>query len=265
MNKISFISRPYIFWCAIITIVAVSFGCSEVRVGGMAAHEAFSDERVARLVNATSSGDLEEADRQIKAGADVNAIGKDGISPLLFVLINRQLNGVEYLLKAGANPNYKATLRDGSAMYLAAGGNWPEVLELLLKYGGDPNLRAYSNEPLLIIAVSQFRRENIDLLLRYGADINIHIGGNYSNADDTAADVAMALGRFDLAAYLLERGLNYNIQRMAASAVISKVHPDSGQQRWKDKVIEMLKERGACFPAFDPANPQVVPCLEKNQ
>ncbi len=253
-------------FCALVFCVMVNAGCLEARVGNMSAQEAFSDERVARMVSAAVSGDLSEVDQQIKAGANVNAIGKDGISPLLFVLINRQLKGAQHLLKAGANPNYKAALRNGSAMALAAGGNWPEALELLLKHGGDPNMRGLNNnEPLLFIAVSQFRKENIDLLLQHGADINIHIGGKFSNADDTAADEAMALVRFDLAAYLIERGLNYNVQRMAATAEISKVPPISEQQRWKDKVIELLKARGACFPAFDPANPQVVPCLEKNK
>jgi len=251
--------------CAVVLCAVASAGCLETSVGNMTAHEAFSDERVAKMVNAAVNGDLDEVDQQIKAGADVNAIGKDGISPLLFVLINRQIKGMEHLLKAGANPNYKAALRNGSAMYLAAGGNWPEALELLLKYGGDPNLRGNLNEPLLFIAVNQFRKENIDLLLRHGADVNVHMGGKYSNADDTAASVAAGLGRFDFVHYLLERGLNYKLQNLAADVEISKVPPNSEQQRWKDKVIEMLKARGACFPAFDPKNPQVVPCLEKNK
>jgi ankyrin repeat protein len=232
----------------------------------MTAHEAFSDERVARMVNAAVQGELDEVDRQIKAGADVNAIGKDGVSPLLFVLINRQLKGAEHLLKAGANPNYKASLRNGSAMALAAGGNWPEALELLLKHGGDPNMRGLdNNDSLLIIAVMQFREQNIRILLDHGADVNIPRGGKFSNADDTAANVAAGLGRFDFVHLFLERGLNYSLQRLAASVEISKVPPNSEQQRWKDKVIAMLKERGACFPAFDPKNPQVVPCLEKNK
>lgn len=251
--------------CALASCVIATAGCLASRVGNMTAHEVFADERVAKMVDAAVDGDLVAIDRYIKAGANVNAIGKDGISPLLFVLISHAFKGAEHLLKAGANPNYKEPKDNYSAMLLAAGGNLPEVLELLLKYGGDPNLRGYANEPMLFIAVGQFRKENIDILLRHGADINVHMGGKFSNADDTAADVAMALGRFDLAADLIDRGLNYNIQRMAATAEIRQVSPSSEQQRWKDKVIELLKARGACFPAFDPANPQVVPCLEKNK
>lgn len=252
-------------FCALVFCVMVNAGCLEARVGNMTATEAFSDERVARLVSAASSGDLVEVDKQIKAGADVNAIGKDGISPLMWVLTHRNLEGAERLLKAGANPNYIASLRNISAMAVTAGGNWPEALELLLKYGGDPNLRGYNNDPLLIIAVMQFREQNIRILLDHGGDVNIHRGGKFSNADDTAASVAAGLGRFDLVHYLLERGLNYKLQNVATDVEISKVPPSSEQQRWKDKVIELLKARGACFPAFDPANPQVVPCLEKNK
>jgi ankyrin repeat protein len=132
-------------------------------------------------------------------------------------------------------------------MALAAGGDSPQILELLLKYKGDPNLIGPDNDPLLLIATGEFRRENVDLLLKYGADINSH----RSNGD-TAADFAVGLGRFDIVAHLLEKGLNYNLQRLAKSVEIRAVPPDSEAQKWKSKVIEMLKQRGAKFPAFVP-------------
>lgn len=248
MSKRRSTLRAAAFVWALATALIMNTGCAETRVGGMSARDAFSDERVARLVTAGDNEDFKGMDTAIHDGADVNAVGKDGISPLMWLLTNRHLKSAERLLQAGANPNYKEPKDNYSAIAVAAGGSYPEMLELLLKYGGDPNARGLEhNDPLLIIAVMHFRDANIDLLLKYGADINIH------RADgDTAANVAVGLGRFDLAAKFLERGLTHNLLNLAKDAEISQVRPNSEAQRWKDKVIEMLKERGIKFPAFKP-------------
>jgi ankyrin repeat protein len=231
-------------------LLSMSVSCAETRLGGMTLPQAFPDERVAKLVEAVTDGNYAEADKQLKAGADINMVGTDGISPLLWVIATRNIKANEYMLKAGANPNYRDEKRHGSAMYLAAGGNSPELLELLLKYKGNPNLIGPRDEPILHIAVEQDRRKNIELLLKYGGDVNIVNGFG-----STAAQDAVALGRFDLVAYFLERGLTYNLQGLAKTVEGRPVPPNSDAQRWKDKVIVMLKERGAKFPAFDPKNP----------
>ena len=230
--------------------VAAGGTSAQVRYGGMSVRDAFPDERVARMVEAASRGDVGTVEAEIQAGADVNYVGTDGISPLLWVMVEARrrgdLSGLEHLLKAGANANYRDEKRKDSAMALA-GGDRPRVLELLLKHKGNPNLIGPAGEPLLHIAAGQFRRENIDLLLKYGADINIH-----KDNGSTAAQVAARLGRFDLAAYLLDKGLSYNLQGLARSVEARHVPPNSEAQRWKNKVILMLKERGVDFPALPP-------------
>lgn len=231
-------------------MVSSTVGAIETRIGGMPVRQAFPDERVAKLVEATVRGDYAEADKQLKAGADVNYIGTDGLSPLLWVIYEghraHNYRGTQYLLKAGANPNYRDAKQKRSAMYYAAGGDSPELLELLLKHKGDPNLLGAFNEPLLHAAVGEQRKENIELLLKYGADINILRDGR------TAADHAVALGQFDLVALFLEKGLSYDLQGLAKGVESRHVPPNSDAQRWKDKVIALLKERGVKFPAFVP-------------
>jgi len=219
---------------------------AESRIGNLTVHTAFPDQRVAGLVEAVVRGDYAEADRQRKAGADVNTVGTDGISPLLWVIIENHrahnYRGTEYLLKAGANPNYRVEKDAYSAMYFAAGGKNPELLELLLKYKGDPNLVGIGG-PLLHVAVQSLEKKNVELLVKYGANVNI-LNGRWTAAQDAAA-----LGRFDLVVYFLENGLSYDLQDLAKGVEISLVPADSDAQRWKEKVIEMLKERGVKFPA----------------
>ncbi|MBO3276555.1 ankyrin repeat domain-containing protein [Pseudomonas schmalbachii] len=217
-------------------------------MGGKTVREVFADERAAALVDAASRGDFARADAQIKAGADVNDVGDEGLTPLLWVMgTTRDVRKIEYLLKAGANPNYIVKPGGESAMYFAAGGDRPDILELLLRYKGDPNLTGPRGNLMLVSAVGQLRDKNVDLLLKYGADINLPDKHN-----KTVANYAAIFGRFDLLARFLDLGLNYDLQGVARSVAIRQVPADSEQQRWKDKVIEMLKVRGVIVSAFVP-------------
>lgn len=221
---------------------------AETRVGGRSARDTFVDERVASLVIAVSKGDYVESDKALKSGADVNAVGAEGMTPLLWVMgTTLNVSKIEYLLKGGANPNYRDAKTLVSPMYLAAGGNRPDVLELLLKYKGDPNLAGPRGETLLMVSMAQFWDNNLELLLRNGADID--------RKDDTGSSVAakaVSYGRYDLVAKFLELGLNQDPQSLARTVESRAVQPGSEQQHWKDKVIDMLKARGAKFPAFIP-------------
>ncbi len=64
-------------------------GCGifgEDKLGGMTVRDAFKDPLVAEMVEAASSGRLSVVDAKIKAGANVNYMGTDGITPLLWVI-----------------------------------------------------------------------------------------------------------------------------------------------------------------------------------
>lgn len=226
----------------------VTVSCAETKVGGKNVQEVFADQRVTALVAAVSAGNFDESDKTLKSGADINAVGADGLSPLLWVMgTTLDTNKIEYLLKKGADPNYRDNERQASAMSLAAGGDRLDILELLLQYKGDSNLLGPRGETMMMIAVSQLRDKNLNLLLKHGANINqtdLH--------HETVANKAAGYGRYDLVAKFLDAGLKQDLQDLAKDVEITKVPPDSEQQRWKEKVIEMLKARGAKFPAFVP-------------
>lgn len=221
---------------------------AETKVGGRGVRDTFADERVASLVIAVSSGDYDNADKALKSGADVNAVGVEGVTPLLWVMgTTLDVGKIEYLLKVGANPNYRDAKSMVSPMYLAAGGDRADILELLLKYKGNPNLAGSRGETLLMVSMAQFRDKNLELLLKSGANINLK-----DDAGSSVAAKATSYGRYDLVAKFLELGLDQDPQSLARTVESRVVPPGSEQQRWKDKVIEMLKKRGAKFPAFVP-------------
>jgi ankyrin repeat protein len=232
-------------------LLMITNGFAASRLGDRTIRETFADERIASFVTAVSDGDYTIADKLIKAGADINAVGAEGISPLLWIMITTlDVRKIDFLLKEGANPNYRDAKNHASAMFFAAGGERPDILELLLKNKGDPNLLGPRDENLLMIAMGQFREKNIELLLKYGADIN-----RADRHKKTVGNDAAAYGRFDLVAHFLDLGLSYDLQGLGRTVEISKVPSNSEQQRWKDKVIDMLKARGVKFPAYIPCYP----------
>jgi ankyrin repeat protein len=150
---------------------------------------------------------------------------------------------MKLLLMADADLNYKPTQIKFSAVNLAAGADDPEFLKILLEHGGgDLNSTNADGDSPLEIAVQQDRPENVKMLLKYGADIHYQASGGLGN--NTAAESAVALGRFHIAVYMLEQGYNHDLQSFARRAENRSVGSDSEQYQWRLKLLEMLKQRG---------------------
>src|SRR5262249_2889981 len=112
------------------------------RFGGKTVHEVFSDPRVAALAEAACFGNADNVADEVSQGADPNATGLEGMTPLLWAVGCHNPDGVGGLLKAGGDPNRRWTGGGYSAVYMAAwshGKNTTLVLKVLLKHGGDPN------------------------------------------------------------------------------------------------------------------------------
>ncbi len=227
-----------------VIMISVICGCTNSReVAGMTAQQEFSDPKVAQMVEAASAGDFKKVDAQIQAGADVNAIGKDRITPLIWQVYLRNVSGTEKLLQVGAKPNYRDEKDHLSALYIAADAKRADLLAVLLRYKGDPNLMGPNSEPLLDTAITAMSRECVNVLLKSGANVNIVNSNGASPAES-----AVALGQFDLVILLLEHGLSHNLQDLALTVQNRDVPPSSDAQRLKDKVIAMLKVRGVTYP-----------------
>jgi len=235
----------------LVLVLAVCVAGCAVKLGGRTVAETFDQPKVVDLIEAAMRGHANEVQRLAGAGADVNAIGHDGSTPLIWAMYANNLEGMEALLRAGADPN-QASFGGVSALAWAAGSNKPRQLELLLRYGGNPNANDTGKivDRPLSRAAAQGRMKNVQMLVAAGADVNAH-----DDHGNSAADQASAMGNFDIVAYFLEHGYSAELQSLASGVEIRAVPPDSDQQRWKDKVIVMLKQRGVKFPAFVPCYP----------
>lgn len=94
--------------------------------------------------------------------------------------------------------------------------------------------------------------ENIEILLRHGADLN--------NANEfgerTVAISAAANGRLDWVVKFLELGYSRDLVRLSRS-VEGVAGLSREQEQWRQRALEMLKERGVSFP-LPPVKP--LPC-----
>lgn len=116
-------------------------GCMPHDVGGKTAKDVF-DPQTAVLAAAACDGDSNKVSELVGAGANVNASGFEGITPLTWALTCHSEEGMRALLESGANPNQKEKWGETAVTVAASYTNKKEesrFLRLLLDFGGDSN------------------------------------------------------------------------------------------------------------------------------
>lgn len=238
--------RALLMLATVAGLTIMTSSCAgEVKLGDHRLTESFEDVDAIKLVEAAWRGEAGEVERLVEGGVDVNTVGEGGVTPLMWALQSKNLVGVEALLKAGADPNLYVAAVGLPAINFVAGGDEPEMLDLLLRYGGDPNNPGggrISERPLSLAAM-QGRMRNASSLLAAGADLNAH--DQYKRS---AATQTLGPAHFELLAYFLEQGYSYDLEGLARGVTIRSVPEDSKAQRWKLQVLEMLRAQGVNMP-----------------
>lgn len=249
------------------------------------AEDFFNDPQIIVLCKAIEAQDLREIDRLIAGGTDVNALGKDNMTPLLWAFPTQNLAVFTKILEAGADPNVQITSDFGvnlgndtrietgtSVMELVASTIHTGFFEAVMRHGGDPNLvskvSGMPDAPLNSIAKhwdSQSRVGRIEharLLLNAGADINA------VSCHGTPIITAVQNRQIDLAIFLLEAGADWEnepetlefvtregihytrkpptlLQEVANLEENLPPHWTDVQRGTFDKLVMLLKEKGA--------------------
>lgn len=206
-------------------------------------------------------------------GANVNYVGKEEMTPLMWALTRQRKESYVKLLALGANPNFKTTRTnfdpkrrisnsgETSVMYGAAIAEDPFYLAKALQYGGNPNLISNTThkESILFDAIANRRLQNAELLLAAGANID------HRNLDGiTPTFRASHATAYDILYMLIKRGANLSIKprtvklgdkfiegRTLAESIkqrgdgsIRVLGLEKEQRQWYNKVLEELKDRG---------------------
>lgn len=229
---------------------------------GWKAEDYFQNPQTVALCHAIEEGDLEEIDRLVEAGADVNAQGERGMTPLLWAYPDNQLDRFQKLLKLGADPNVtvqsdfhtRGTIRPGmSITHLAAGTRFAGYFKAVMEHGGDPDLASDSGETPLHIIIrvnldSTLKQERIQLLIDRDVDLNA-INGNL-----TPAMMAVSLWRqYELALLLLKAGAsptatvpgsNRRLVHTVVNALDRQKLASVQKQEALAEILEILEEHG---------------------
>jgi ankyrin repeat protein len=242
-------------WGSLLLLLSMFFmvGCDRgggtVRRGSLSynATEVFGEGSLAlALAKAAGRGDKEEIDRLIAAGADVNAVGKHGMTPLWWAAWKEDYRGFERLLEKGADPNAQRT--EGlPIMHAVTYVRDSRFLATALKHGGDPNQwDLKSDESPLFPAVRHNYKAQIDLLLAPKADLNAQAG----DSRRTLPMAAIGARRdYELAYRLLQLGSNPHLTNANGGTLFDAIatasrNASNNDDPYRAKVLELLAKEG---------------------
>lgn len=220
----------------------------QVTVGGKSVSDVFTDGRVRDLALDACRGDAASVSAAVREGVDPNTRGLDGVTPIFWALACDSVQGVDALLRAGADPNLLTDPPNPFSAVEVAATRDPRLLQTVLRHGGSPSASALDEAfrrgmDLAPSCACEEGWENYNLLLEAGVDINANYRGG------TIAEFAATLNQFDKVADLLDRGYNTRLShlgRLMENINMPLVPPE--QIEWIPHVRERLEARGVRFP-----------------
>jgi hypothetical protein len=228
-------------------VASVLLACNDgSRLEESSAADYFEDPRVVELAAAAARGDVEEVDQLIAGGVDVNAMGKEELTPLWWAFLARNLDGFSSLLDHGANPNVEDA-KGRTVLCHAAAREDSRYLQRALAAGGDANRvsSVFSLEPApLFCAVGNKNIQNIKLLHSAGANLNVQ---DYHL--QTPMKYAADLNWWDIVYALLELGADPSIENNSGHTIVYniesyRVDPQNELSAYRSRVVEVLRARG---------------------
>ena len=203
------------------------------------------DARALSLARAAGHGRVDEVKRLVQNGPSVDVVGKEEITPLWWALWAGNFEGFLALLQVGASPNVsrQAGL---PVMHLAANNPDSRFLEAALRFGGNPDeLDIVAKTTPLYRAVRGGLSGNTKLLLDSGANVN----AVEPYSERTMPMIAItAATDFKLAYEMIQRGADVTKRTKNGDTLVDivafvKLTPGNEQERWREKIIEYLKEQ----------------------
>lgn len=205
---------------------------------GWKASDYFEDPQVIALCEAIEKNDIQEVDRLVDAGADVNAKGKGNMTPLMWAFPDNQIKRFKHLLQLGANPNVVTESDFGvsngfhagdSVTHMAARTAFPGYFEAVMENGGDPNLLDKKEQSTLLHAVISAgvpdAKDRVQILIDKGADLD-------ALDQNGTPPVRYAVGwfrQFDIALQLLKAGADPNVYQPRSNSKL--IHAVVGAER----------------------------------
>lgn len=214
---------------------------AEPTLGRKSASVAFGSTAVSQLIASSLRHDSRGVERALISGADINAIGASGITPLEWVELSGDEAAMVMLLEHGANPDLFKPLESGEVglqppLWIAIDKGNTKVLEVLLRHKANPNLE-FGNLTPLMLAVQEDRLDCADMLLQFGADVNAKLG--FSNV----LTRSLTRNNFKDALWVLRHGFTRDLEYSKKWLTIGEPGIGFGQSKAKAEALTLIDER----------------------
>jgi hypothetical protein len=172
------------FSIALIFVIPISCLGQEDKLTGRDAR-LFRDTPLEKAALAIRDNDMEQLKQSLER-LDRDQINiqekRYGFSLLIFAVFREDYEAAKIILKSGGNPNLKALNSVSATIYAADKHGSANFISLLLNYGGNPNALADIQKPQLLrtplIAASYHTLESVKVLIAAGADPNFRYKTN---------------------------------------------------------------------------------------
>lgn len=206
-------------------------------------------EDVQQLMDAIAENRVDDVEKLLAAGVQVNSDVQGGCTPLEQALYGNNAELVRLLLDAGAWPDIVSNCHTGRLpVFIAAERHSLDMMALLLQAGADPNGHFSSAQILsgekaltpLMIAAGEGDLPMAELLLYYGCDINAKDSWTCGNVLDYARCQAEDVALWQL---LLDAGADPNYNR---GDPLQRVCEETSPE-----ILQLLLSSGADIKAVD--------------
>lgn len=255
-------------WILFFFSAFIFLGCQEKSKSSMLGsdYRLFRDTPAWDLAQAVEDDDVDEIKAIVSKRKDLLGFREErfGYTVLTMAIMHWQIISCRALLELGANPNEHDHYNGSTPLIRAA--DIPsdkevglELIELLLKYGADPNIEETGDRP-------EGNTTRQTPLLKACADVSIspikkvkklvEAGANVNYTNEFAASplrMALVMEHYDVILYLLEKGANYDKSVGVFSGkkcflweALRYDMPDLDSEKYKQKmlVVAFLKEKG---------------------
>jgi ankyrin repeat protein len=185
------------------------------------------------LLDAAERGDRTAALSLLANGADPNAPGPDGTTPIMYAAANDDVELVRALIQKGADVKAKNQFGTSAITEAAIIGSAP-IIDALLKAGADPDTKNPEGETPLMAVARSGKVEAARLLIEARADVN----AKEDFGSQTALMWAAAQSQPDMVKLLASKGADLN-----ARGVI---------RQWERKVITEPRPKDMNKGGFTP-------------
>ena len=206
------------------------------------------DLELQKAMDADNAAAVEAA---VRAGANVNAKGVHGVTPLEYAIGHFRKQAYTQLLQLHANTAQRDDEGD-NAMTLAtqAFAKDQDYLLLALQAGGDPNTRRPNNDPIIMRFVADRNLDAIRMMKSRGADIDIR-----ERTDRPLVISAALVEYWDVVWCLLELGARFDykddpitMKDILRPKKTTPTPPDSPLWPYKVKSWQFMRQHGLALP-----------------